>query len=79
MKKPKTINIRGNSVASNNNMMSNKNSDPKNQLTKVDSLGQLNKENDGNAYTFENDYELNNISFQQAIKIDNIKFCDLYH
>ena len=78
MKKPKTINIRGNSVASNNNMMSNKNSDPKNQLTKVDSLGQLNKENDGNAYTFENDYELNNISFQQAIKIDNREFCDLY-
>ena len=81
MKKTKTINIRGNrgnSVASNNNMMSNKNSDPKNQLTKVDSLGQLNKENDGNAYTFENDYELNNISFQQAIKIDNREFCDLY-
>ena len=78
MNKPKTINIRGNSVASNNNMMSNKNSDPKNQLTKVDSLGQLNKENDGNAYTFENDYELNNISFQQAIKIDNREFCDLY-
>ena len=78
IKKPKTINIRGNSVASNNNMMSNKNSDPKNQLTKVDSLGQLNKENDGNAYTFENDYELNNISFQQAIKIDNREFCDLY-
>ena len=78
MNKPKTINIRGNSVASNYNMMSNKNSDPKNQLTKVDSLGQLNKENDGNAYTFENDYELNNISFQQAIKIDNREFCDLY-
>ena len=78
MNKPKTINIRGNSVASNNNMMSNKNSDPKNQLTKVDSLGQLNEENDGNAYTFENDYELNNISFQQAIKIDNREFCDLY-
>ena len=81
MKKTKTINIRGNrgnSVASNNNMMSNKNSDPKNQLTKVDSLGQLNEENDGNAYTFENDYELNNISFQQAIKIDNREFCDLY-
>ena len=78
MNKPKTINIRGNSVASHNNMMSNKNSDPKNQLTKVDSLGQLNKENDGNAYTFENDYELNNISFQQAIKIDNREFCDLY-
>ena len=78
MNKPKTINIRGISVASNNNMMSNKNSDPKNQLTKVDSLGQLNKENDGNAYTFENDYELNNISFQQAIKIDNREFCDLY-
>ena len=78
IKKPKTINIRGNSVASNNNMMSNKNSDPKNQLTKVDSLGQLNEENDGNAYTFENDYELNNISFQQAIKIDNREFCDLY-
>ena len=78
MNKPKTINIRGNSVASNNNMMSNKNSDPKNQLTKVDSLGQLNKENDGNTYTFENDYELNNISFQQAIKIDNREFCDLY-
>ena len=78
MNKPKTINIRGNSVASHNNMMSNKNSDPKNQLTKVDSLGQLNKENDGNTYTFENDYELNNISFQQAIKIDNREFCDLY-
>ena len=78
MNKPKTINIRGNSDASNYNMMSNKNSDPKNQLTKVDSLGQLNKENDGNAYTFENDYELNNISFQQAIKIDNREFCDLY-
>ena len=78
MNKPKPINIRGNSVASHNNMMSNKNSDPKNQLTKVDSLGQLNKENDGNAYTFENDYELNNISFQQAIKIDNREFCDLY-
>ena len=78
MKKPKTINIRGNSVASNNNMMSNKNSDPKNQLTKVDSLGQLNEENNRNAYTFENDYELNNISFQQAIKIDNREFCDLY-
>ena len=81
MKKTKTINIRGNrgnSVASNNNMMSNKNSDPKNQLTKVDSLGQLNEENNGNAYTFENDYELNNISFQQAIKIDNREFCDLY-
>jgi len=78
MNKPKTINIRGNSVASNNNMMSNKNSEPKNHLTKVDSLGQLNKENDGNAYTFENDYELNNISFQQAIKIDNREFCDLY-
>ena len=81
MKKTKTINIRGNrgnSVASNNNMMSNKNSDPKNQLTKVDSLGQLNEENNRNAYTFENDYELNNISFQQAIKIDNREFCDLY-
>ena len=78
IKKPKTINIRGNSVASNNNMMSNKNSDPKNQLTKVDSLGQLNEENNRNAYTFENDYELNNISFQQAIKIDNREFCDLY-
>lgn len=78
MKKPKTINIRGNSVASNNNMMSNKSSDPKNQLTKVDSLGQLNEENNRNAYTFENDYELNNISFQQAIKIDNREFCDLY-
>ena len=78
MNKPKTINIRGNSVASNNNMMSNKNSDPKNQLTKVDSLGQLNEENNRNAYTFENDYELNNISFQQAIKIDNREFCDLY-
>ena len=78
IKKPKTINIRGNSVASNNNMMSNKSSDPKNQLTKVDSLGQLNEENNRNAYTFENDYELNNISFQQAIKIDNREFCDLY-
>ena len=78
MNKPKTINIRGNSFASNNNMMSNKNSDPKNQLTKVDSLGQLNEENNRNAYTFENDYELNNISFQQAIKIDNREFCDLY-
>ena len=78
MNKPKTINIRGNSVASNYNMMSNKNSDPKNQLTKVDSLGQLNEENNRNAYTFENDYELNNISFQQAIKIDNREFCDLY-
>ena len=78
IKKPKTINIRGNSVASHNNMMSNKNSDPKNQLTKVDSLGQLNEENNRNAYTFENDYELNNISFQQAIKIDNREFCDLY-
>jgi hypothetical protein len=74
----KTINIRKNSVISNNNFTSNKNSDPKNQLKKVDSLSKLNEESDRNSYTFENDYELNNLSFEQALKIDNREFCDVY-
>ena len=78
-KSSKNINIRRNSFVSNNNLIACKINDlNKNKVTKTSSLNQLIDEKDENVYTFENDYELNMLNFDQALQCDNREFCDIY-
>ena len=78
-KSAKNINIRRNVSVSNNNLLTCKVNDPrKYQVTNSGSLNGLNEEKGENIYTFENDYELNMLNFDQALQCDNREFCDIY-
>ena len=78
-KSSKNINIRRASSISNNNLLTCKVNDAnKYQVTNSESINRLNVEKGENIYTFENDYELNMLNFEQALQCDNREFCDIY-